>query len=55
MKKVEEDNNSKDKDIILKIMGHVREDYEASNELFVKENELVLNDVRRILIRERRQ
>jgi hypothetical protein len=34
-------------------MGHVGEDYEVDNEVTVKEKELVLNDGRRMLIRER--
>jgi hypothetical protein len=36
-------------------MGHEKEDHEVEINIVMKENELVLNDGRRILIRERRQ
>ena len=48
---VEEDDITKDKETLSKMMGHEGEDHEV----VLKENELVLNDGRRMLIRERRQ
>jgi hypothetical protein len=42
---------SKDKETLLKRMGHVGEDHEVENEVVVKENELTLNDGRRMLIK----
>ena len=36
-------------------MGHVGECHEDDNEVSMKENELILNDGRRMLIREIRQ
>jgi hypothetical protein len=51
----EEVDSSKDKETLLKRMGHVEEDHEVDNEVVVKEKELVLNDGRRMLIKERRQ
>jgi hypothetical protein len=46
---------SKDNETPLKNMGHVGEGCEFDNEVVVKEKELVLNDRRRMLIKERRQ
>jgi hypothetical protein len=53
----EEENvdGSKNKETRLKKMGHEGEDHEVDRKVVVKEKELVLNDGRRMLIRERRQ
>jgi hypothetical protein len=55
MKDAEEDKDSKDKGTLLKMMEHEREDHEIDSEVVFKENKLVLNDGRRMMIRERKQ
>jgi hypothetical protein len=55
MKEAEKDEDSKDKGTILKRMGLEGEEYEIDSEGVVKENELVLSNGRRMLIRERKQ
>ena len=55
IREAEEANITKDKETILKRMEHVGEDHEVDSEVAMKEKELVLNDGRRMLIKERRQ
>jgi hypothetical protein len=55
IREAEETNGPKDKETLLKKNGHIGEDHEIDSEVAMKENELVLNNGRRMLIKERRQ